>query len=109
MTSITGVAFFENIERWISLLSSANEELPPIVLAVNKIDLMEKAELPVEQIEHEYFGRFTGFFLVSAVTGEQVNNLFMFAAQVGFRFTKQNQSANMRFLLEKQKVERDCC
>jgi small GTP-binding protein len=99
-----------NIDRWISLLSSANDIIPPIVLAVNKIDLLEKAVKSVDEIQEEFGRRFAGIFFVSAATNEEVNNLFMFAAVVGLHFTQSptKQSPSVT-LIEPGPTSKGCC
>jgi small GTP-binding protein len=108
--SIIESASLSSIDRWVSLLSSANDVLPPIVLAVNKVDLRESAVKSEEEIQEEFGQRFAGIFFVSAATNEEVNNLFMFAALVGLRFTlSPNVHESTITLTEPPPRSRSCC
>jgi small GTP-binding protein len=109
--SVTDRKSFENVGHWVEILSSATDELPPIVLAANKIDLRESAQITDEEIEAEYRSKFAGLFFVSAVTDEGINNLFAFAAQLGYRFAMTNRGAPASRLDEKNGEEGrgGCC
>lgn len=99
-TSVIDTTSFDSIDRWLELLSTATEDKPPVVLVVNKIDLMDEAEISRESIEEKFTGKFDGIFFVSAATGEEVNNMFMFAAEAGYRF-----SADMNVAPKGQNLE----
>jgi small GTP-binding protein len=85
-TSITDARSFQSIDKWIAVLEDANERIPPIVLAVNKVDLKAQGTRSVEELAVEFGDRFHAMFFVSALTGEQVENLFQFVALSGWRF-----------------------
>jgi small GTP-binding protein len=109
-TSIVETASFTNIDRWIDLLQSAADELPPIVLAVNKIDLRDGAQKSRDEIQREYQKRFAGIFFVSAFTDEEVENMFMFAAIEGYKFTCASTAEVTRSVLTERKDASDeCC
>jgi small GTP-binding protein len=88
--SIVDQDSFDNLAQWTDILGSATDEVPPIVLAVNKCDLRESARMTDEKIETTYATKFAGHFFVSALTGEGIDNLFMFAAQLGYRYALAN-------------------
>jgi small GTP-binding protein len=91
--SITDRSSFENLSHWKEMLSPTSGDLPPIVIAANKIDLRASAEITDDEIETEYGGgRFAGLFFVSALTGEGIENLFLFAGQVAYRFAIGNKA-----------------
>jgi small GTP-binding protein len=110
-TSITDLSSFDGIKRWLDLLQSASDELPPVVLAVNKIDLRDSAVRSADDIEQEYRGKFAAVFFVSAATDEEVDNLFMFAALAGFRFVNRKNAAGPQqsVLNEVQEPSSKCC
>jgi small GTP-binding protein len=109
-TSLSEPTSFDNIERWISLLQSATDEIPPVILAVNKIDLIDSAFKSIEEIQQEYGKRFAAVFFVSAVTNEEVDNLFMFAALAGYRFAKAAGPETHRTVLgERDEAQEKCC
>jgi small GTP-binding protein len=108
VASIAEPQSLQNLDRWISLLGYANSELPPVVLAVNKIDLREFASLTVEQIQQEYSNKFSGLFFVSAATNEEVDNLFMFAAQAGYQFLLANRPQTPQSALNEHTTNNNC-
>jgi small GTP-binding protein len=107
--SITDRRSFDNIDRWVDILTTSTEDIPPIVVAANKIDLRGNAELSNEEIENECRSRFAGLFFVSALTDEGINNLFTFAAQVGYRFAVAHRRAPESKLDEKPSETGGCC
>jgi small GTP-binding protein len=108
VASITDPLSLRNLDRWVDLLSYANTELPPVVLAVNKIDMREFAPLTVEQIQQEYSNKFSGLFFVSAATNEEVDNLFMFAAQAGYRFLLASHPQVPQTAIDQPKTTESC-
>jgi small GTP-binding protein len=109
-TSVTEPTSFDNLDRWISLLQSATDELPPLVLAVNKVDLADSACKPLDEIQQAYEKKFAAIFFVSAVTNEGVDNLFMFAALAGYRFQKAASPETHRSVLgEREEPPSKCC
>jgi small GTP-binding protein len=109
-TSILDPQSFRSIDQWISVLQSGADDLPPLVLAVNKIDRRESGFMTADEIQREYSKRFEGVFLVSALSNEEVDNLFMFAAIAGFRFTKEKNRSSQKGILSEKNIEsRQCC
>lgn len=73
------------IEHWIPRYRSITSEENPIVLAVNKTDLENKAITP--EIIEEYSHLFEGIFYTSAKKDENVNNAFnLLASSVATNF-----------------------
>jgi small GTP-binding protein len=107
--SIADRRSFENLSQWTEILSSPSGELPPIVLAVNKIDLRESAKITNDEVESEYGGQFAGLFFVSALTAEGIENLFQFAAQAGYRFAVANKAGSENALDGKDTGGFGCC
>jgi small GTP-binding protein len=108
-TSVIDTVSFDNIERWVDILSSAADEMPPIVLAVNKIDLLDDATLTQEAIETKYSGKFTGLFFCSAVTNEGIENLFLMAAKAGYRFAMSKRATAESILNQREQSQKKCC
>jgi small GTP-binding protein len=90
--SMTDQHSLENLAQWSEVLSAAAEAPPPVILAVNKVDLRESAQTTEDAIASKYGRRFAGQFFVSALTGEGVDNLFLYAAQLGYRFALANRA-----------------
>jgi Rab family protein len=98
---------FDNLSHWTDILASATNEVPPIVLAVNKVDLRQKAALSEEQIDERYRSKFSGLFFCSAFTNEGIDNLFMSAAAAAYRFAQGSNPADS--VLAEGSKKKDCC
>jgi hypothetical protein len=61
----------------------------------------------MDELETEFSGRFAAIFFASAATGEEVENLFNFAALTGYRFNRTSQQQPPTALVIAQ--ERACC
>jgi small GTP-binding protein len=110
--SIVESSSLSSVDRWIGLLSSANDTLPPVILAVNKVDLRDEAVKSTDEIQEEFGGRFAGVFFVSAATGEEVNNLFMFAALAGLRFIENGSASETKAVMPElaaAQKKSECC
>jgi small GTP-binding protein len=77
---------FTAIDSWIHVLETSCEKFPPVILAVNKIDLPTTV-LPQDDIEKRHRSKVTEIFYVSAVTGECIDTLFTAAAHAAYEFT----------------------
>jgi small GTP-binding protein len=84
--AINDTSSFDSVDYWISLLSTTTDPTPPIVFAVNKIDLARSANFREEGIQQTFSSTFAGVFFVSAASNEGVDNLFEFVAQAGYDF-----------------------
>ena len=89
--SIVDGESFKAIPKWIETVSNSCDPCPPLLLAVNKIDITENQAYTPEQIQDQYGDQFQGIFFVSALSGENIDNLFSSAALEASRFGKQNQ------------------
>jgi small GTP-binding protein len=107
--SILDPGSFQNIDQWISVLQSALDELPPLVLAVNKIDRRESRCKSEDEIQSEYATKFEGVFFVSALSNEEVDNMFIFAALSGFRFAKEKNGNSQKGILSEHREESSSC
>lgn len=88
VASVDKPGSFANIDRWVDQLNSSMSERPPVVMAVNKMDLYEEGgAITRDHITKEFGERFAGLFFVSAETNEGVDDMFMCAAEAGYRFT----------------------
>jgi GTPase SAR1 family protein len=57
IASITDSLSLDNLHHWIDILTSATNEVPLIVLAVNEVDLGEKAVLSKDDVDERYRSR----------------------------------------------------
>lgn len=69
----------KNIETWCERLHAAGE-FPPIIIAINKIDMEEGSSTTMDEIRERFIKKFPNFFFVSAKRGDNVNELFTCAA-----------------------------
>ena len=107
--SITDQQSFDSLQTWVDLLRNACEVMPPLILAVNKIDMTEKYVMPQEDVEAKYGGMFGAIFFVSAKSGEGVDSTFTLAAQKGYEFNLGSQSTKTTNLTEKKKESKNGC
>ena len=108
--AINDLQSFDSIQTWIDLLRNACETMPPLILAVNKIDMIDKAVMTQSDIETKYGSFFSAVFFVSAQTGEAVDTTFQLAAQKGYEFNMGSQTSKTTNLTEKtQDKKSGCC
>jgi predicted GTPase len=69
------------------MIGGAADPPPPLILAVNKMDLFESAVLTTDEICEKFDANFVGIFFVSALTGNNVDQLFCCAGIEALRFT----------------------
>jgi Ras-related protein Rab-5C len=101
---------FNGLPIWMEILSLSCDKHPPMVLAVNKIDLADRAILPREEIKRRYEGFFASIFYVSAVTGEGVEQVFSNVAECAYSFLMQNERVTSRLRLKSDAQEsKKCC
>jgi small GTP-binding protein len=80
VAAIDDAVSFHAIPTWIEAVASSSETPPPVLLAVNKMDLAGEGAKTVEQIHTEFDTKFLGVYFVSALTGEGIAALFQSAA-----------------------------
>jgi small GTP-binding protein len=99
----------KNLEAWRERLREANEN-PPIVVAVNKTDMVDGAPMTIEQIREEYGDKYPNLFFVSAKSGDCVNELFACAAQEALNAKSQDDDNDGTVqVVEQSKKEKKCC
>jgi small GTP-binding protein len=101
-------ADFNSSRTWINLLQTACPGVPPIVLAVNKIDLVDSRET-FPSLTSKFFGQFDIFF-VSAKTGENVSELFQAAVIHAIRFQRAaDPTFPVQAIERRAEAEKPCC
>lgn len=108
VTSSIDSQSFKSISFWIELISATQVSDTKLILAINKIDLMDSAIDDLTDLIEEYKPKFDQFFCVSAKTGENVDSLFIAAAFLA----KEVQSlSNNNSIAEfnELKTNRSCC
>jgi small GTP-binding protein len=114
VTSVSDFHSFESIPEWRRIISSACDMPPPVVLVVNKMDLVESAVLTVEEIHCRYEGEFRALFFTSALSGENVKELFAFAGIEAAKFASRIIGPGMPPVVmdedhKNRQWERGCC
>ena len=80
-----------HLATWEERLYASGEK-PPIVVAINKIDLLDGAPLTMDDVRTQYGDKFPTMFFVSARSGNSVEQLFQQVATeaMNSKQTKQN-------------------
>lgn len=68
------------LTEWVKMVENSCVPLPPIVLALNKIDLVGEDDKTLAEIKKNHPKMFAHEFSCSALTGEGVKELFLCAA-----------------------------
>jgi small GTP-binding protein len=84
--SVSDDESFQAIPSWVTQVNEGCKIPPPIVLVVNKMDLVEDAVYSTEEIHKTYECQFLGIFFVSAKSGDNVDLLFDFAVPEAVKF-----------------------
>lgn len=108
VTSSVDPQSFKSIPFWVELISATQTNNTKILLAINKIDLIESDNENVTELIEEYKTNFDQFFCVSAKNGENVDSLFTSAAMLA----KEVQTfSNYKSITEfnEPKTNRSCC
>ena len=67
----------ENIGKWIKTIEESCDPMPPIILALNKIDLIDEHHQIIQNIIKDYNKQIIDFFSISAKTGQNISELFL--------------------------------
>lgn len=70
----------DNIQKWHRILEESTES-PEIIIAVNKIDLLEDQINGMNEIRAKLSKKYQNIFFVSAKTGYSISELFVAAAE----------------------------
>jgi small GTP-binding protein len=109
-TSVDDLPSFQSIPKWIDAVASSCETPPPVILAVNKIDLTgEDRKITVDEIHRDYDDKFSGIFFVSALTGEGISELFNSAAIEATKFSAGILASKTRQVQRPIEQSTGCC
>lgn len=84
--SIDNKDSFEMIPNWINVVKTNCENMPPLVLVVNKIDLEDSLSDFATCVNEKYPDTFASIFYASALTGGNVTPIFQTSAELAFDF-----------------------
>lgn len=108
--SITDKSSFDALNQWADLVRGACTPCPPLVLAVNKMDDYERATMTTDEINEQFRDKFKAIFFVSALSGENIDQLFDYVACEANTFSKQNTPATPEVTVQPTKnKDRGCC
>jgi small GTP-binding protein len=81
---------FLELESRVNSFFEVNDKVCPIVLAVNKVDLVSEWEWTVDELMQTYGSRFASTFFVSGITAAQVSEMLEYVARIAdeYRQTK---------------------
>lgn len=111
VASINDRESFEKLDMWLEMIEESCDDMPPVVLAVSKMDLANENSPSDSEIEQKYCGKFEGVFFTSALSGENVETLFVQSAKEGMKFLRsKGQIPSLDVCEEKdEKVKKNCC
>ena len=101
----------ENLDIWKDRLFAAGEN-PPIIVAINKVDLQDGAPMTLESLRDLYSEKYPNLFFVSARTGDGVNELFAQVATEALKIYKNEENKKILNLNENNNIEKKkngCC
>jgi small GTP-binding protein len=96
-----------HLELWQDRLQQSGEN-PPIVVAINKNDLLEGAPLSSEDIRADYGKNFEHIFFVSARSGDSIPELFQQVGILATNIGKSDPKASLDVTNEKEGSS-ECC
>ena len=97
---------FQNIDQWLELLV-LQDKTTPAILAITKSDVepFPQLEERVELIK----SKFSSMFIVSAKTGENVNNLFRSAAILAIKNSTVEHNPQQDIIIPNTEKKSGCC
>jgi small GTP-binding protein len=105
VASIVNPDSCDNVTLWRDRLLDSGEN-PPIVVAINKMDLLDGAPMNVEALR-EKLAEFPSMYFVSARTGDCIEQLFLDVGQMAVRGRKQEQGRSVD--IQQPVEEKGCC
>jgi small GTP-binding protein len=108
VVDVSDPATFDSVDAWMNLLQSSCPFPPPTLLAINKVDLVvERSSLG--DVMSKFGSKFSEIFLVSAKSGESIQQLFECAAQRAAQFFRDNATPPAIAVSETVRRRSDCC
>jgi len=99
----------KSVNNWTNLVRKECGNFPPIILAVNKIDLIEELTTFASRITSEYSNMVSHVHFVSALSGEGVDSLFICAAEKGYLFVRESDITTDSVATLVTKKDQSCC
>lgn len=108
VTSSVDPQSFKSIPFWIDLISATQANYTKLLLAINKIDLIDFENESITDLIEEFKPSFDQFFCVSAKDGENVDSLFTTAAVLAREVQTFSNYKSITDFAE-PKTNRSCC
>lgn len=107
--SIVDEDSISDIPKWKETLDNTCDTPPPFCLVINKIDLATFDQQ--NELEERLKDQYPSIFFVSAKTGENVEELFMYAAINGNKFYQGSSTkrGKEQALVETEQNNKKCC
>ena len=108
VASVVDNSSIEKIDYWISFLKE-NGELPRIVVALNKLDLVNTEDSAIINLKNALEEKYKDVVLVSAKNGEGVNKLFKKVASMCISLDFPAIPITNEEIAIERKEEKGCC
>lgn len=108
VADISEIESFVVLGEWVNRLNVSCERVPPVLLAVNKIDKTEARAYSDDKIYKLFGSDFREIYFVSARTNEGVDDLFMGATIAAHEFDSQSSSQKGIVHLNQTSTENKC-
>ncbi|KAH0794276.1 small GTP-binding protein [Histomonas meleagridis] len=89
VASVVDESSIQSIDKWKNRLNETGE-FPPIIIALNKIDMEESSE-EITILSEKFSSQYNNVIFVSAKTGEGIDSLFISAAEEALRSAQASQ------------------
>lgn len=109
-TSVDDPNSFNDIQIWFSLVKESVIDIPPTLLAINKVDLENNNE--TAEYVRKYKNLLSDVIVCSARTGEGIDTLFNTAAIKSFEFIERKNEKNSHNIIQsknKKSMKESCC
>lgn len=109
VVSVIDSLSFANIPTWIEYVSDFFEKIPPMILVINKMDLQESNYIDRKAIYEKYKETFKEIIYTSAVTGQNVPELFEHIGKEAYKFHYPNFSVQKIDITPSLEQPHRCC
>jgi GTPase SAR1 family protein len=105
--SIVNPESCEHVPLWRDRLFDSGER-PPVIVAINKVDLLDGAPLTIEAVKAKLI-EFPSLYFVSARTGICIDDIFEEVAQMALKGAEVPKSANIDISDQSGAPTGTCC
>jgi small GTP-binding protein len=109
VAAINDSASFQAIPKWVDVLQQSCNRPPPVILLVNKMDLVDGMVATITDIELTHGKNFHAIFFVSTVTEEGIEAAYNGAVTVAFQFQTGSKNSTPRVLADVEITQTSHC